>query len=288
MTTRTTTNAIGRIANGTRSVRGERARVARSLGHVIAVPGGGDMLTGGGGGGNEVEIVGQGDQALYRITFSGEITGSENLNQIDQQQSASVATGRVIGGSDTWFGTGDVTVENIGEPALGSFRVEFGGETVTDEAGDPLELGPGESEELALEAIEPEPADIAVTGVEILGEPPFEPGQTVEARITAANQGAGAGQRFVLVDVVGGASRTVNFSLDAGDEGTRLVQIQVPADAAELTVRAGGQAASAAVAQPPEVRRQRQPQLQLQQRQQFLLLGGAALLVVLLIAAAGG
>lgn len=82
---------------------------AAKMGQLL-VDGGGDVT----GEEHTVEIVGQGSPTTYTIAFSGTLVSTEGLGPLDSV-TQSGGDGRVVSGTDTYVGTGDVEIMNTGD-----------------------------------------------------------------------------------------------------------------------------------------------------------------------------
>jgi hypothetical protein len=72
----------------------------------------------------EIEIVGSGEYTEYEFDVSGEITGGSGLNPADSFSGDS-ASGTVVGGSDTYTFTGELT--NLSVDGTATVRIQEGG-----------------------------------------------------------------------------------------------------------------------------------------------------------------
>jgi hypothetical protein len=72
----------------------------------------------------EIEIVRNGEYTEYAFDVSGEVTGGSGLNTTDSFAGAS-ASGTVVGGSDTYTFTGELT--NLSVDGTAAVRIRSGG-----------------------------------------------------------------------------------------------------------------------------------------------------------------
>jgi uncharacterized protein YxjI len=86
-------------------------------------------------GSSTVDIIGEGTEADYEFGVSGEVTGGESLNPTDSF-SGNTASGTVIGGTDTYTITGELTSLTVD----GTATVEVDGQEI-----DPATVGSGDT-----------------------------------------------------------------------------------------------------------------------------------------------